>query len=101
MKLPSKGPKVELNTEIYKLLTNTSLSALFIKAQQDYYNWDKVKYIKLPEGTKPEIFWSALKIKREMNYIHLQFGYYHFRQYGKPCIGTRQYCTVNFISRKG
>jgi len=84
MKLPSKGPKVELNTEIYKLLNNTSLSALFIKAQQDYYNWDKVKYIKLPEGTKPEIFWSALKIKREMNYIHLQFGYYHFNFCNTP-----------------
>ena len=67
-----------------KLLTNPEYNTLFTKVDDEYQYWDKVKY-HVPENVDPEVFWHAVKLRRNLNVINIQFGNFksHFTITGK------------------
>lgn len=86
MKLPYKAPKWQINERLLKLLTDERLRSVLLKAQQEYYHWDKVKYLKLPENVSNEDFWSVLKLSRIQSTQVIKFGKYLFRINQTPYI---------------
>lgn len=79
---PQINPK---NTqEAFLLLTNPTYNAYFSRVDEEYMYWDNVKY-HTPPGVAPEVFWQAVKLRRQLNVIELQFGTlkFHFTITGK------------------
>lgn len=71
---PSKS---DFNPETaVSLLFNPEYRSYFRKVEENYYNWDKVKY-NAPEGINPKDFWSAVKLSRLSS--TLSFGKYIFK----------------------
>jgi len=79
MKLPQKAPQLVINNETINLLSNTGLQPYLNKVQQNYYSWEKVRYLKLPEGVNNVDFWSVVKFNRLQNAQIVKFGKYVFR----------------------
>ncbi|MDE7127443.1 MAG: Fic family protein [Bacteroidales bacterium] len=63
--------------EALNLLLDPKYKDLLKRIDHDYLFWDKVKYM-APNGTKPEALWYAVKIRRSINPIRIQFGKYQF-----------------------
>ncbi|WP_024997986.1 Fic family protein [Prevotella falsenii] len=72
-------PKLQKNDILsaFKLFKDQKYKDLFTKIDDNYLYWDKVKYLS-PNDIKPKILWSAVKIKRSMNVINLEFDKYVF-----------------------
>lgn len=79
-------PKINTDTiqKAIPLLSNRDYSELFAKIDDEYMYWDKVKY-NIPKNVKPEVLWSAVKLRRKFNVIDLRFGKleFHFSITGK------------------
>ncbi len=65
--------KKEHFQSVIKLLTNPKYSTLFTRVDDEYLYWDKVKYL-APDNVNPECFWHAIKLRRNLNVINIQFG---------------------------
>ena len=63
--------------EILSIVTDTKLQKLLEKVECEYLYWDKVKYL-VPKDIKPELFWAAVKTKRQMQLKTVEFGNYKF-----------------------
>ena len=75
-----KAPKAEASDRIAAFLVTPEYADAIRKANNDYHYWDKVKY-HIPDGIRPEDFWSAIKLSR---YLQARF-------LGFPC------CSVRYI----
>ena len=73
------APKLSNNNtqEAVKLLVDPSNKDLFTKIDDNYLYWDKIKYM-APAGIKPEVLWHAVKLRRSVNVVNIQFGKYVF-----------------------
>ncbi len=66
MKIPEKAPSwLETLKNTNRSIQNfLSLRETIKKSNQEYLYWDQFKYLKFPEGIKPEEAWAALKLAR-------------------------------------
>ncbi len=69
----------EQNQErIFKLIQNAEVNRLVNDVNEKYYYWDKVKYLKLPDGVQSEDIWAIAKIRRINSPYKYQIGRYNF-----------------------
>lgn len=68
----------EKRFEALQMLDNQDLKPLFQKINNEYYYWDKVKYL-VPKELDKEVFWQAVKIQRSIGAKTISFGKYKFR----------------------
>ena len=102
MKLPEKAPTANFRPEIFAYIGNKELQPTISKAQQEYYPWEKVKYIKLPDNIKATDVWSLLQLMRTQTAVHLKFGKYTFTFNLTPTIQkTLHECDMNYGGRMG
>ena len=67
-------PAITTNSNrLVELLHNTKVNTLIKEINNKYLYWDKVKYIQGPDGVSTEELWSAIKIIRGVNSVHLKF----------------------------
>ena len=62
------------NIDIQKaidLLNNPTYSVVLNKIHNEYLYWDKAKYM-VPNDVDPNVFWYAIKLKRNMNRIDIR-----------------------------
>jgi Fic family protein len=59
------------------LIHDPNLQTLYKKIEDEYLYWDKVKYL-TPKGVDPQLFWGAVKMKRQMQLQTIRFGKYTF-----------------------
>ena len=70
-------PKTDFNPEAaVSLIINPEYRDDFRKVDENYYYWDKVKYI-TPKGINPKDFWAAIKLSRMSSVV--SFGRYIFK----------------------
>jgi len=60
------------------LISNPDFNKLVNKINEEYYYWDKVKYLEMPEGVKPIETWSFAKFRRLQSPNRVVFGSYQF-----------------------
>lgn len=75
------------NTDIHKaieLLNKPEYSIVLNKIHDEYLYCDKAKYM-VPKDVAPDVFWYAIKLKRNMNRMNIVFGniQFHFTVTGK------------------
>jgi Fic family protein len=63
---------------IIELLNNPDFNRLLNRVNEEYYYWDKVKYLPMPEGINPIEVWSFAKFRRLQSPYKIQFGNYQF-----------------------
>ncbi len=74
-----KTPKYkQISTEAINLLQDGKYSDLLSKINDEYYYWDKVKYL-APKDVDKEVLWQAVKFQRNMSMQVVRFGNYSFR----------------------
>lgn len=66
------------NLRMDNLLLNDEFNKLVNEVNENYYYWDKVKYLKLPVGIKNEELWAIAKLKRKYTPYNVQFGKFSF-----------------------
>lgn len=78
MKL-EKAP-IATSTELAEglLIRNAQLDELIEIINDQYYYWDKVKYMQMPEGISSKIVWTLAKFSRARTPYKVRFGNYHF-----------------------
>lgn len=66
------------------ILTSPEYSQVLTKINDEYMYWDRVRYM-VPKGIEPDVFWHAIKLKRNMNRMDISFGTlrFHFTVTGK------------------
>lgn len=66
------------------ILTSPEYSQVLTKIDNEYMYWDRVRYM-VPKGIEPDVFWHAIKLKRNMNRMDISFGTlrFHFTVTGK------------------
>ena len=67
-----KAPIAEKSDRIARFLITPEYVAAINKVNNDYLYWDKVKY-NVPDGVRPEDFWSAVKLSRYLQARFLNF----------------------------
>jgi Fic family protein len=63
---------------ILALIQNEEFNKLVNEINENYYFWDKVKYLKVPEGITNEELWAIAKIRRRNTPFKIQIGKYNF-----------------------
>lgn len=63
--------------EALNLLNNPLHNAVFNKIHDEYMYWDKAKYL-APKGVDANVFWQAVKLKRDISRIDINFGSLNF-----------------------
>jgi Fic family protein len=63
---------------ILRLVQDSSFAALVNDVNENYYYWDKIKYLPMPENIIPEDVWTIAKIRRISTAFRVQFGNYKF-----------------------
>lgn len=66
------------NMRIVELIMNEEFNLLLNEVNENYYYWDKVKYLKTPANIKPEEVWAIAKIRRKNTPHKIKFGKYRF-----------------------
>lgn len=66
------------NQRIVDLIMNEDFNLLLNEVNENYYYWDKVKYLKTPDGIKPEEVWVIAKVRRRNTPHRISFGKYSF-----------------------
>ncbi|MBL7701518.1 MAG: Fic family protein [Ferruginibacter sp.] len=66
------------NQRIVELIMNEEFNKLLNDVNENYYYWDKVKYLKTPPSIKPEEVWAIAKIRRKNTPHKIRFGKYQF-----------------------
>jgi Fic family protein len=56
----------------------SQVDALVNRINQEYYYWEKVKYLPIPEGITHEQLWMMVKLRRRTTPYHIVFGRYDF-----------------------
>jgi Fic family protein len=69
---------IKNNSRIWELNTNPEFNRLINDINENYYYWDKVKYMKMPGDVKNEIVWGMAKSRRKLTPYYISFGKYHF-----------------------
>lgn len=66
------------------ILTSPEYHQVLTKIDDEYMYWDRVRYM-VPKGVEPDVFWHAIKLKRNMNRMDISFGTlrFHFTVTGK------------------
>ena len=75
-----KAPIIDISDNIdtvMNLIHDPNLQTLYKKIEEEYLYWDKVKYL-TPKGVDPQLFWGAVKMKRQMQLQTIRFGKYTF-----------------------
>lgn len=75
-----KAPIIDISDNIdtvMNLIHDPNLQTLYKKIEDEYLYWDKVKYL-TPKGVDPQLFWGAVKMKRQMQLQTIKFGKYTF-----------------------
>ena len=67
-----KAPEAKMSLGAIGLLMNSTEMEAIDKVNREYLYWDKAKY-HVPDGVRPEEFWSAVKISRTMQSKVLEF----------------------------
>lgn len=65
-------------SRIIQLANNPDFNKLVNKVNEDYYYWNKVKYLTMPEGVNPIEVWSFAKFRRLQSPYKVTFGNYQF-----------------------
>lgn len=81
MKNFEKAPGLQmtrLNDIILRLVQDSNFSDLVNKVNDNYYYWDKIKYLQVPDGTTPQDVWTIVKIRRMSTAFKIGFGAYKF-----------------------
>lgn len=76
-----EAPPALLAEDVVKalqLVSDPNLKPLFKKINDEYFYWDKVKYL-APANVTPSVLWYAVSFQRGVNMEHLRFGKYQFR----------------------
>ncbi len=63
---------------IFELIQNDEFNKLINEINEQYYYWDKVKYLKVPEGFTTEELWTIAKIRRKNTPYKIRIGKYQF-----------------------
>ena len=63
---------------ILELIQNAEFNKFVNEVNEHYYYWDKVKYLKVPEGITNEAIWAIAKIRRKNTPFKIQIGKYKF-----------------------
>lgn len=63
---------------IVELILNDDFNKLLNEINENYYYWDKVKYLKAPTGIKIEEVWAIAKVRRRSTPHKIKFGKYDF-----------------------
>lgn len=63
---------------IVELVTNPEFNKLINRINEEYFYWDKVKYLEMPEGINPLEAWSFSKFRRLQSPYKIKFGNYQF-----------------------
>lgn len=63
---------------IVELIMNDEFNKLLNEVNENYYYWDKVKYLKVPSGIKVEEVWAIAKVRRRNSPHKITFGKYIF-----------------------
>lgn len=66
------------NQRIVELIMNEEFNKLLNEVNENYYYWDKVKYLKTPAQIKPEEVWAIAKVRRRNTPHKINFGKYPF-----------------------
>lgn len=61
-----------------ELLLREDVANIINQVSEEYYYWDKVKYLKLPQNVNAEDIWVITKIRRRNTPFQVQFGKYKF-----------------------
>lgn len=75
-----KAPIIDISDNIdtvMNLIHDPNLQTLYKKIEEEYLYWDKIKYL-TPKGIDPQLFWGAVKMKRQMQLQTIRFGKYTF-----------------------
>lgn len=81
MRQIEKSPGLNLhnmNDIITKLVTDKSFAEIINDVNENYYYWDKIKYLPLPDNISPEDVWTIAKIRRLSSGFKVRFGNYQF-----------------------
>jgi len=62
----------------FKLIQNPEFNQVINEINENYYYWDKVKYLKMPVDVKNEEAWALAKVRRINTPFKLQIGKYNF-----------------------
>ncbi|MBW2974650.1 Fic family protein [Candidatus Woesearchaeota archaeon] len=84
MKIPEKPPKVRdilknYETNIFKIVRDSSVREFINKCNADYVPWDKLRYKNIPHDVKPEYIWVFLKFFRDGQSKPFHFNGWNFR----------------------
>ena len=60
------------------LFINKEFKRFLDSINNQYFYWDKIKYIKTPDYIGPELLWSAVKFSRTIHSKEIAFGDYTF-----------------------
>lgn len=63
---------------LVELLNDPDFNSLINTINENYYYWDKVKYLEMPEGIQPVEVWSFAKFRRLQSPYKIKFGQYKF-----------------------
>lgn len=64
--------------KLLELVTNPDFNHLINKINEEYFYWDKVKYMDMPEGVNPIEAWSFAKFRRLQSPYKISMGGYKF-----------------------
>ncbi len=83
MKKIERAPHIKeilphLNERVGSLLLREDFNKLVNKVNENYYYWDKVKYLSHPTDIKVEEIWAMAKVRRLNTPFRIQFGKYQF-----------------------
>lgn len=78
MKIPKTPPDVEKiidglkDSEARSFINLLGKASSFSDLENNYYHWDKLRFLELPEGVENhKVWWTILKIKRNSNYKNI------------------------------
>lgn len=70
--------KTDFFVNLPKWFANPEVDKLVNEVNESYKYWDKVKYLKTPEGINPEDIWMLAKLRRKSTPYKCAFGRYQF-----------------------
>lgn len=80
MKSLERAPEVKVDENAFELLyKNVDIAALVNKVNEEYYYWDKVKYLAAPHSITKDQIWSLAKFYRNSACNQVRFGNYRFK----------------------
>lgn len=91
MKIPERAPEqLTIDNAFFGLLAKSSQNEEFLsvseRIQREYLPWEKIKYLKVPEGLSNKDVWAITKFNRHAGSQIVFFGRYQFRYSITPSI---------------